>query len=89
MAALTSGQRRLLRLHYVDGLSMDEAGRPFGVNRSTIFRRLSTCTEALLERIRDRIPGDLGITTNEIDSLTGALMSDFELSLGEFLKPLT
>jgi RNA polymerase sigma-70 factor (ECF subfamily) len=86
LAALPMDQRRLLRLHFVDDLSMDEVARRLGVNRSTIFRRLNACTQALLEGIRDRLGADLGITTNEIESLTGALQSDLEISIGDYLK---
>jgi RNA polymerase sigma-70 factor (ECF subfamily) len=86
LRALSSEQRALLKLHYLDGLSMDELGRMFGVNRSTIFRRLGACSQALLERIRDRLGAELGVSTQELHSLAAALRGDLEVSLGDFLK---
>ena len=86
LAARSSEQRTLLRLHYLDGVSMDELGRMFGVNRSTIFRRLQSCQQALLDDLRDRLREELGVSTEELHSLAAALRSDLELSLGDHLK---
>jgi RNA polymerase sigma-70 factor (ECF subfamily) len=89
LAALPMEQRRLLRLRYVDGLGMEELARHLGANRSTIFRRLNACTQTLLEGIRERLRTSLGVTSSEIDSLTGALQSELEISLGDCLKSQT
>jgi RNA polymerase sigma-70 factor (ECF subfamily) len=84
--ALSDEQRRLLRLHFVDGLNMEEIGRRFNVNRSTIFRRLNSCTRAVLTRLREQLGSELGVNSAELDSLTGLLRSDLEISLGQHLK---
>ncbi len=86
LGLLSSEQRTLLRLHYLDGVSMEELGALFEVNRSTIFRRLAACSKALLDGIRDRLGAELGISTGELESLAAALQSDFELSLGDYLR---
>jgi RNA polymerase sigma-70 factor, ECF subfamily len=86
LAALTSEQRTLLRLHYLDGVSMDELGRMLKVNRSTIFRRIGACVDALLLAIRDRLGEVIGVSTEELHSLVAALRSDLELSLGDLLR---
>jgi RNA polymerase sigma-70 factor (ECF subfamily) len=86
LSALSSEQRTLLKLHYRDGLTMEELGRMFQVNRSTIFRRLGACSAALLDGIRDRLGAELGVSTQELHSLAAALRSDLEVSLGDYLK---
>jgi RNA polymerase sigma-70 factor (ECF subfamily) len=86
LTGLTSEQRTLLRLHYLDGLSMEELGRMFNVNRSTILRRLGACSQLLLDGIRDRLGAELGVSTAELESLAAALRSDLQLSLGDYLK---
>jgi RNA polymerase sigma-70 factor, ECF subfamily len=86
LAALTSEQRTLLRLHYLDGVSMHELGRMLRVNRSTIFRRLGACTDALLTGLRDRLGETLGVSTAELHSLVVALRSDLDVSLGDLLR---
>jgi RNA polymerase sigma-70 factor (ECF subfamily) len=86
LRGLSSEQRALLKLHYLDALSMDELGRMFGVNRSTIFRRLGACSQALLDGIRDRLGAELGVSTQELHSLAAALRGDLEVSLGDYLK---
>jgi RNA polymerase sigma-70 factor (ECF subfamily) len=81
LESLTSEQRTLLRLHYADGLVLEEIGRLFHVNRSTIFRRLNACVALLVESLRDQLGAQLGLNTAEFDSLVDGVRSDLELSL--------
>ncbi len=87
LGALGSEQRLLLKLHFVDGMNLEELGRLFKVNRSTIFRRVGACMEQVLAAMRARLGAELGVTTTEMQSLAGALQSDLELSLGDYLRP--
>jgi RNA polymerase sigma-70 factor (ECF subfamily) len=84
--ALSPDQREIMRLHFVDGLTLEEIGRRFSVNRSTILRRLSTSTQALMVHMRQQLSTALGVTTNELNSLTELLRSDLELRLTDQLK---
>jgi RNA polymerase sigma-70 factor, ECF subfamily len=83
---LSSEQRTLLKLHYLDGVPMEALGALFKVNRTTIFRRLGVCSKALFDDIRAQLGDELGISTAELNSLAAALQSDFELSLGDYLR---
>jgi RNA polymerase sigma-70 factor (ECF subfamily) len=84
--ALPAAQRELMRLHFVEGLTLEEIGQRYGVNRSTIMRRLNAGTQALLQHIRQQLGDELGVTTNELESLTDMLRSDLQLSLADHLK---
>jgi RNA polymerase sigma-70 factor (ECF subfamily) len=86
LRALSTDERNLLRLHYVDGLSMDELGRLFKVNRSTVFRRLGACASQLLEGMRDRLGAEMRISPAELESLAGAVKSDLDVSLADLLR---
>jgi RNA polymerase sigma-70 factor (ECF subfamily) len=86
LTALSADERNLLRLHYVDGLAVDELCRLFSVTRSTIYRRLEACTRTLLERMRDRLGDRLGLSAREFDSLANAVKSDLDVSLGGLLR---
>jgi RNA polymerase sigma-70 factor, ECF subfamily len=86
LAALTVDERNLLRLHFVDGVSMDELGKLHRVNRSTIHRRIAQCTAALNRDIRARVGEALSLSTGELDSLTRLIESDLEISLGGLLR---
>src|SRR5262249_38647566 len=45
LAALTSEQRNLLKLHFVDGLTLDQMASLFDVHRTTIARRIAQARE--------------------------------------------
>jgi RNA polymerase sigma-70 factor (ECF subfamily) len=86
LAAVPDEQRRLLRMHFVDGMTLEAIAQRLGVNRSTIMRRLDSCTDALWAGLRERLGGELGLDTGELNSLRELLQSDLELSLGKHLK---
>lgn len=87
LAQLDSDQRNLLRLHLVDQLTLDEIGRMFGLNRSTIFRRIGNAREQLVETARLVLCERLGGDGDEFDSLVGLVRSRLDLSLSRILRP--
>jgi RNA polymerase sigma-70 factor (ECF subfamily) len=89
LEAIPDAQRRLLRLHFVDGMNMEAIGRQLGVNRSTVMRRLDACTDALWAGLRERLGNEMGVDSGELNSLGELLRSDLELSLGDCLKSRT
>jgi RNA polymerase sigma-70 factor (ECF subfamily) len=85
MAELTQEQRMILRMHYADGLTMEELAGLLKVGRTTIFRRVHACTRTLLTRVRAQLGAQLGTTTTEFESLAGALQDDLALGLSTLL----
>jgi RNA polymerase sigma-70 factor (ECF subfamily) len=83
---LSIDERNLLRLHFVDRVSMDELGQLFKVNRSTIFRRINSCTAALNEAIRMRVGAELSLSTADFDSLARVVRTGLEVSLSGLLR---
>ncbi len=85
-AQLDEEERALLRLHYVDGISIQELGRRQGVDRSTASRRLTMVRDRLLAHTRadllQRIPG---LTATSGDSLMVALRTQLDLNLDSLL----
>ncbi len=79
MAALTARQRTLLRLAYVDGLSVDVLGRMYAVHRATAARWLAAAPEALFDESRLRVEAalDAGLT-----SVIRLVQSQIDVSLG-------
>ncbi len=45
----------MLRLHFLEGLSLNQIGAMYQVNKSTISRRMARARETLLERTRERL----------------------------------
>jgi RNA polymerase sigma-70 factor, ECF subfamily len=48
-ACLTAEERTVLRLHFVDGLNLEQTGAVLGLSRATVGRRLIAARERLLE----------------------------------------
>ena len=85
VAALDAEQRELLRLHFVDGLTLDQMAARAGVHRATIARRIAAAREAIADEARRLLRTTLGASEAELDSLAGVMRSQIDLSLGGLL----
>jgi RNA polymerase sigma-70 factor (ECF subfamily) len=82
LSQLDTDERELLRLHYVDGLSLQQIGEQHGVDKSTISRRLAALRRGLLDQARSELERLVpALTTASRDSLLWALQSQIDLSL--------
>jgi RNA polymerase sigma-70 factor, ECF subfamily len=81
VAALGSDQRELLRLHFVDGLTLDQLAARAGVHRATVARRIAAAREAVAERSRRLLQAALGASESELASLAVVMRSQLDLSL--------
>ncbi len=86
LAALPQKTRSLLRLHYVDGLSIDQLARVYHVSRATAARRLADHRAELEQATRSRLLRLLKITEEELQSLMGLVRSQLHLSLERVLR---
>jgi RNA polymerase sigma-70 factor (ECF subfamily) len=77
-------ERTVFRLHLLDGLSLEEIGRLYGVNKSSVSRWLGAARAHLLDTARRELaarldPGDLA-------SLVRAFSENLDLSLTRLLR---
>jgi RNA polymerase sigma-70 factor len=85
-ATLPGEQRQLLRLHFIDGLSTTAMAPLFGVNQSTISRKLKSARQVIYEETKLRLQACLGLSSREFTSLMEVIESQLDLSLSQFLK---
>jgi len=85
LSALSVRQRMLLRLHYVDGLTVDQLGRMYRVHRATAARWVAAAREALFEETRARVES-VGVAGNELTSIVRLVQSQIHLSLTRLLQ---
>jgi RNA polymerase sigma-70 factor (ECF subfamily) len=78
---LASEQRNLLRLHFVDGLRLEDLARLFHVDRSTVVRRIAAAREAIVDEAKRLLQERLDIDAAEFESLIGLVRSRLDLSL--------
>lgn len=86
LTELSDDERNVLKLHYIDGLNIDEIGTAYRVHRSTVARWLAHSREKIMEETRSRLTERLKIQGSEVDSLIGLVQSQLDVSIYKFLK---
>jgi RNA polymerase sigma-70 factor (ECF subfamily) len=85
LAALGPDERLLLRYYYADGLTLSKVAVLQKVSVTTVFRRLTAATEAVLTAMRADLGTRLGLSTESLDSLLRDVREEIDLSLSQML----
>jgi RNA polymerase sigma-70 factor (ECF subfamily) len=86
LSSLRTDERNVLRLSYLDGLSIDEIAPLYSVHRSTVARWLEGARTQILDETRRLLGERFRLSDQEVDSLMGLFQSDLELSLHTLLE---
>jgi RNA polymerase sigma-70 factor (ECF subfamily) len=86
MGRLTQKQRTLLRLHLLDGLSIDVLGAHYQVSRATAARWLAGAREALADGTRAELVAKLGLTPSQYESLARFIRGRLDVSVASLLR---
>ena len=86
LAALSGRPRLVLRLHQIEGLSIDKIGAQFGVHRATAARWILAAREELLADTRKRLMERLRLEAGELDSLMRVVASQLDVSMNALLR---
>jgi RNA polymerase sigma-70 factor (ECF subfamily) len=82
---LSVRQRNLLRLHHVDGATLDQLAVSYRVHRATIARWLADGREAVVAGTHARLGATLSLSRSELESLALLVRSQLELSVRQLL----
>jgi RNA polymerase sigma-70 factor (ECF subfamily) len=82
LETLDPRERNLVRLHILDGVTIDELCVVYHVHRATVARWIAKVRERLLEEASRRLGERLKLTPAELVSLTGVVRSQLDISLG-------
>ncbi|WP_338864505.1 transcriptional regulator [Myxococcus stipitatus] len=85
VASLDDEDRELLRLHFVERLSLEQMGTLFSLHKSTMSRRLSGVQALLEKRTRRMLSERLSLREDELESLMRAIHGRLDLSLSGLL----
>jgi RNA polymerase sigma-70 factor (ECF subfamily) len=85
LAALTTRDRTLLRLHYLDNMSIDVLGTVYQVHRATVARWLGAIRTSVFQHVRLHLKATLGASVSEVKSLVQMLGGDGQFSVARFL----
>jgi RNA polymerase sigma-70 factor (ECF subfamily) len=78
--------RVLLRLHFVNALTLEAIGKMYGVSQPTASRWLAAAREGLLDEIKATLTERLGASSGELASLAALVASRLDLSLSLLLR---
>lgn len=81
LAAAGAEERTLLRMHFMDGLSVAEIAALFRVTPRTIQRRIAEARTAILDRLREGFRERFGGNTSLFATLVRLMGADLNLSL--------
>ena len=87
LAQLDGRSRALLRYQLIDGWSIDQVGKLYGVHRATAARWLSDARQLLGDTIRRELASRLQIAASEVDSIVRLVQSRVDMSLDRLLVP--
>jgi RNA polymerase sigma-70 factor, ECF subfamily len=79
LGELERRDRTVLRLHLLDGLTIDEIAPMYAVHRATVARWIGGARQLVLDRTRRRLMRDLRLDAGEVDSLIRLVQSRIEL----------
>jgi RNA polymerase sigma-70 factor (ECF subfamily) len=88
LAGLEADERNVLRLYFLDRLSIDRIAAVYGIHRATAARWVARGREALLRGTQALLERQLKVERAEVDSILGLVRSQLELSMsGLFRAP--
>lgn len=82
--ALEPKQRNVLKLHYLDGLTLDETAVACRTSRATAARWLAAAREALLDETRRRLFEKLQLSEGDLGSVVRYAQSHFDMSIRRY-----
>lgn len=81
MRSLEASSRTLLRLHYIDRLTLPQVAELSKTSRATVARRLAEARDALLTATRRELGERTGASPTEIESLLALVRSEMGIRL--------
>jgi RNA polymerase sigma-70 factor, ECF subfamily len=86
LATLSADERNVLRLHYLDGLTIEEVGKAYRVSRATAARWIAKARDHIIERVREQLEERLDQSTASPDSVLAFVHSQLGMSLRRHLS---
>lgn len=84
---LSGRERTVMRLHFVEGMNIDDIGRVYAVHRATVARWLAGYRERLARAVRARLESQFGqLPQDEFDSLFRLVYEQLDLSVASLLR---
>lgn len=87
IAEMPPRERAVLRLHFAEGMNIEEIGRVYAVHRATVARWIAAARERLAGAVRGRLEAQFGqLPPEEFDSLFRLVYEELDLSVTALLR---
>lgn len=86
VAALEPRERNLLRLHFLQKVTLDALATMYGVHRATVVRQLAKIREHIERATHRGLETRLGADRREVDSVMDLIRSRFDASVERMLR---
>jgi RNA polymerase sigma-70 factor (ECF subfamily) len=86
LAGLSSDERNVLRLYFLDGMTVTAIGSTYSVNASTITRWIAKARATLVVETRRRLAQRFKLDPDALQSLLGLIESRFDVTLSRVLR---
>lgn len=86
VAELSSRDRNILRLHFLDGVELNAIARLYAVHRVTASRWLSDIRVTLLDKVRDHVQRELALNDSDVASVVRLAREDLAASVERILR---
>lgn len=87
LVTLSADERNVLRLHYLDGLTIEEVGKVYRVSRATAARWIASARDTIIERTQAALGDRLGESAPRAQSLLAFVRSQLDLSIRRHFTP--
>ena len=85
LAGLDANERTILRLHYIEGLTMDQLARLYRTPRSTIARRVAEARQQILAATEALLRDERRLTASAVASVIRQARSQLEVTITRLL----
>ncbi len=83
---LEANERAILRLHYLEGLTMDQLAQLYKTPRSTIARRVAAARDQILEATEALLRDERGLSPSAVASVIRQARSQIDLTITRLLR---
>jgi RNA polymerase sigma-70 factor (ECF subfamily) len=80
--------RAVLRMSFVDEVSIDEIAAVYAVHRATAARWIQRACDNVFAATRELLAERLALSSTELDRMTALVQSQLEVSLSQLLPAL-
>ncbi|MCA9575255.1 MAG: sigma-70 family RNA polymerase sigma factor [Myxococcales bacterium] len=83
---LGARERNLLRLHFVERVTLPQLASMYGVSRATVVRQLAAAREEVATETKRHLGAQLALPVSELESILDLVRSRFDVSVGGLLR---